>query len=317
MSGDTTPLRPEPLRPEPLRPGRHAAGAETGVIHDIGYRHYTGPRLGRGTILRALYLDGLRGAYGFGRSARSKVTPLLLVAAMTVPAVIMSAVTSLTGADKLPMEYTAYAVNLQLVVLIYVAAVAPATVSRDLRYRTVTLYFSRPLSRFDYVAARFAAMASAVLLLIALPLTVLLAGALLAKLPVGHQVTGYLQGLAGAVLFAVLLTAIGLLVASVTPRRGFGVAAVVAVLLVAIAVGGTLSSLAQDQGHEVASGYLAMANPFHLVDGVQSWLFGSTPVGLTGPPGTTGDLVYAGVTLLLVLAGFGLLLLRYRKVSVS
>jgi ABC-2 type transport system permease protein len=229
----------------------------------------------------------------------------------------MGAVTSLTRADKLPMEYTAYAVNLQLAVLIYVASVAPATVSRDLRYRTVTLYFSRPLSRFDYVAARFAAMASAVFLLIALPLTVLLGGALLARLPVGHQVTGYLQGLAGAALFAVVLTAIGLLIASVTPRRGFGVAAVVAVLLVAVAVGGTLSNLARNQGHEAAAGYLAMISPFTLVDGVQSWLFGSTPVGSFGPSGTTGDPTYAGVTLLVALAGFGLLLLRYRKVSVS
>ena len=31
-----------------------------GVIHDIGYRHYTGPRLGRPGIVRALVWHSLR-----------------------------------------------------------------------------------------------------------------------------------------------------------------------------------------------------------------------------------------------------------------
>ena len=34
----------------------------TGQIHDIGYRHYDGPRLGAGFISRSLYVDTLRGA---------------------------------------------------------------------------------------------------------------------------------------------------------------------------------------------------------------------------------------------------------------
>jgi ABC-2 type transport system permease protein len=45
---------------------------ELGVIHDIGFRHYTGPRLGRGYLLRSLYVESLRGAYGLGRSAKSR-----------------------------------------------------------------------------------------------------------------------------------------------------------------------------------------------------------------------------------------------------
>lgn len=298
-------------------PGRHAAAAESGVIHDIGFRHYAGERLGRGAIVGALYLDGLRGAFGLGRSARSKVMPLLLLAATVVPALVIGVVTSLTGATKLPLPYTAYAIQLQLAVAIFVATVAPTTVSRDLRYRTVTLYFSRPLSRLDYVTARFGAMASAVFLLLALPLLVLLGGALLAKLPVADQLTGFLQGIVGAALFAVVLTAIGLLIASVTPRRGFGVAAVVAVQLVLIGIGATLSNVAQNQSHGTAAGYLAMINPYALVDGVQTWLFGTDPVGWVGPPGTAGDLAFAGVTALVAAGGFGLLLLRYRRVSVS
>ena len=50
---------------------------------------------------------------------------------------------------------------------------------------------------------------------------------------------------------------------------------------------------------------------------MQTWLFGTDPVGWVGPPGTAGDLAFAAATLLVTLGGFGLLLLRYRKVSVS
>ena len=61
-------------------------------IHDIGYRSYDGPRLGRSYATRSLYSQSLRGAYGLGRSAKSKVLPMLLFVVMCVPAAIMVAV---------------------------------------------------------------------------------------------------------------------------------------------------------------------------------------------------------------------------------
>ena len=39
----------------------------TSIIHDIGYRHYEGRRLGRGYVLRSLYVHNLRAAFGLGR----------------------------------------------------------------------------------------------------------------------------------------------------------------------------------------------------------------------------------------------------------
>ena len=50
-----------------------------GVIHDIGYQRYTGPRLGRRHIVGALYVHGLRAAFGLGRSAKAKIFPWLIV----------------------------------------------------------------------------------------------------------------------------------------------------------------------------------------------------------------------------------------------
>jgi hypothetical protein len=56
-----------------------ATPAGGSVIHDLGYRPYTGPRLGPGAIARALTLTGFRNAFGLGRSGRSKVLPFVLL----------------------------------------------------------------------------------------------------------------------------------------------------------------------------------------------------------------------------------------------
>src|SRR5439155_3395446 len=85
------------------------------VIHDIGYRSYDGPRLGRGYATRSLLVHSLRGAYGLGRSGKSKVLPMLLYAAMCLPALIVVAVVIGTKSKQMPFEYTDYAVFLSSV----------------------------------------------------------------------------------------------------------------------------------------------------------------------------------------------------------
>jgi ABC-2 type transport system permease protein len=294
-----------------------AAAHELGVIHDIGFRHYTGPRLGRGYLLRSLYAESLRGAYGLGRSAKSKVLPFILLAFMVLPALIIAIVVSVTKADKLPLQYTNYAVQLLLVIAIFLAAQAPASVSRDLRFRVMPLYFSRPLSRGDYVLAKFAALTSALFILIGTPLIVLYVGALLAKLPFWAQTRGVLGGLIGAAIFAVLLAAIGLLIASITPKRGFGVAAVIAVLLLLAVISAILQGISVDQGNRTLAGWLGAIAPFTLVDGIQVWLFGADASSQVGPPGNTGGIAFALITVAEVAVCYSLLLLRYRKVSGS
>jgi len=294
-----------------------AVPGEQGVIHDIGYRHYQGPRLGRGAIVRALYVDSLRGAYGFGRSARSKVTPMLLFGVMCLPALLIAVIAAVTKATELPGGYHEYVLDLQLIVSIFLAAQAPTMVSRDLRFRVMSLYLSRPLRRGDYVLAKAAAMSSALFILIAVPLTVLFVGALLAKLPVGDQITGYLAALAGAVLFALVLSGIALVIAAFTPRRGIGVAAIITVLVVLIGVGGAAQGIAAELNSHPAAGWFGLISPFSVVQGVQTWLLHRPNPLPADPPGTVGGLVFCAVTVLLVAGCYGLLLLRYRRVSVS
>jgi ABC-2 type transport system permease protein len=287
-----------------------------GVIHDLGYRHYDGERLGRGHILRALYVESARGAYGLGRAARSKVMPILVLGAMCLPPVIISVVAAVTKVDRLPGGYTAYALRVQLLVMVYVAGQAPASVSRDLRFRVMSLYLSRPLERIDYVVAKYSALATAVFVLLALPLTILFVGALLAKLPLSEQLPDYLRALAGAALLSLLLAGIGLVVAAITPRRGLGVAAIIAVLAILAGVEGVVQGISADQGNDTVAGYAGLLSPFTLVHSVQHSTFGAETVLRASPPGMLGAWVFAATAALIVSACFGALLLRYRRVRI-
>lgn len=288
--------------------------SHAGVIHDIGYRHYDGTRQGRGYIVRSLFVQSLRGAYGLGRSAKSKVLPIALFAIMILPAAVLVAVMNILGSDAPLIPYARYAIVLQAIVSIYVAAQAPQLVSRDLRFRTMTLYFSRPLTQFDFVAAKFAAMTAALFILMAVPLTILYIGALLAKLSFGTQTKEYLLSLVGVLLFSLVLAGIGLLLAALTTRRGLGVASIIALLTISFGGTGMVQGVAQELGNERLAGWAGMFSPFTLVDGVQVWLLGAESSSVVGPPGTAGGVVFFLITLALIAASFGLLLVRYRKV---
>ena len=287
--------------------------ARTGAIHDIGYRHYDGPRLGASYIRRSLFVETLRGAYGLGRSARSKVMPLLLLAVMVLPAVVIGIVAGYFGFPTLPLGYTGYVVTLQVAVTIFLGAQSPAVMSRDLRFRVAALYFSRPLSRRQYVQAKYAGMATALFLLMGLPITLLLAGALLAELPLGEQLPDYLRAMGGAAVHALVLAGVGLVVAAMTPRRGLGVAAVVGVLLVLSGLQATVRAMVDEFGNDAFSGYTGLISPYTLVDGVVAGVLGAESSVGQEPPGALGAAVFSAVVVLLVMGCYAALVARYRK----
>lgn len=285
-------------------------------IHNIGYRSYDGPRLGRSYATRSLYSQSLRGAYGLGRSVKSKVLPMLLFVVMCVPAAIMVAVAVATKAKDLPVDYTRYAIIMQAVISLYVASQAPQSVSRDLRFKTVPLYFSRPIETADYVRAKYAALASAMFILTAAPLIVLYVGALLAKLDFVDQTEGFGQGLVSVALLSLLFAGIGLVIASVTPRRGFGIAAVIAVMTISYGAVSTLQAIADAQGSTSAIPWIGLFSPVTLIDGLQSAFLGASSAfpGAVGP-GNGEGVVYVLAVLGLIAASYGLLLRRYKKVG--
>ncbi|MEZ0064242.1 ABC-2 type transport system permease protein [Streptacidiphilus sp. MAP12-20] len=293
----------------------NAGNGRADVIHDIGYRHYEGPRLGAGYATRSLYTASLRGAFGLGRSGKSKILPMAMAVIMIVPAVIMVAVSVYLKSGKLPIEYVHYLTIMQFVIAVFTAAQAPVLLSRDLRFMTVPLYFSRPLRSSDYVRAKFAAMVTAVFILTLLPMLIMWIGSMLGSMPFGYNIQHFSYSVVAAAFYALVYAGIGLAVASLTPRRGFGVAAIIAIFMVSEGVAGVIFQVIRHQGHDAAAHWVAMLNPGLLIDSTVGWLFGVTPDhGPVGVPSTLGGFVFLAEIALIVVGTFALLVRRYRKI---
>lgn len=290
----------------------------TGTIHDIGYRGYDGARLGRGYVMRSLAVHNLRAAYGLGRPARAKVMPFMLAAVMLLPALGSVAIVALTKDQSAMIKYSEYAVIMQMVVAIYLATQAPVLVSRELRHRVTPLYFSRPIGALDFVLAKFAAFTVALFALLAVPITVLYAGMLVTRQPGTWRHTGdYLLAVVGCLLFALVLAGIGLVVAAFTPRRGFGVAAVIAVILLSSAVVDIVQNLVLQQGETTVAGLLGLFTPFLLVQGVQYRLLGGSDIGAQPPPDGYGGPVFLLGCAVVVAVSLAALTARFRKAGLA
>jgi ABC-2 type transport system permease protein len=298
-----------------------ASGATrpTAVIHDLGYRPYAGPRLGERAVAWAFYRTGLRNTYGLGRSGRSKVLPMLLLGLMLLPALILVGVLvqarTILELDEHLVPYSTYPLTTQLLISVFVAAQAPALLSRDLRFRTITLYLARPMRRTTYVLVRLASLTVATFILIGAPLLLLYVGGLLADLPLGRETGRFLAALLGAFLLSACLSCLAALVSALTVRRGLAVAAVIVVLLVSYTVVATVQGIAEDVGNEAVGEVAGLFSPYTLINGLQVYLFDS-PAATPTPPSSTGmGVLYLAATVLTVLGSVGALLARYRRVT--
>ncbi|MFC5000318.1 ABC transporter permease subunit [Dactylosporangium cerinum] len=287
----------------------------TSVIHDIGYQRYKGPRLGRWYANRSLYEQSLRTAFGIGRGAKAKIFPWMVIGIALSVAVIQIAVRSLT--DQSFITYRGFAATIAFPVMLFLAIVAPELVSRDLRDRTLPLYFSRPLARTDYALAKYTALATVILLLLAVPQLLMYIGAVFTRTDgfsgAMKELGDMGPGLVGAFIRALVLAAIALLVASLTGRRAFAAAFIVGVFIITTPMVGILNVIG-GEGSALASLSFAV-NPMTLLIGLDQWLFGAEPDQGGGMPIGDYGPVYGAATLVLLAGCLGLLLLRYRKVA--
>lgn len=299
--------------------------AGRGVIHDIGYRHYAGPRLGRPAIVRALAWHSLRSAFGLGRGAKAKIIPVLTFALMCLPALV-NAVSIARGGGQV-IHYDTYSYQLRVVVMIvFVAAQAPELVSRDLRSHVLPLYFSRPLRWLDYPLAKLAAFTVAGLAMIEIPLLLLYLGTIAQAAgprAIWDQTRALIPGLLIGVAWAVLLAAAGLVLASFSGRRAYATGAIAIYFFLTWVLAGLLRSVGEGRGLITGGTGLATAgarlsglvSPFTVLEGVRQWLGGTSPSPVP-PPGGFGPL-YGAMFLLLLVAALAGLAARYRKAGVT
>jgi ABC-2 type transport system permease protein len=305
------------------------APAGTGVIHDLGYRRYDGPRLGRAAIIRALYWHSLRSAFGIGRGAKAKIVPILAFILMCLPAIVNAVAVAQHPGQQPVVDYDTYTYQLRtLVMLIFVAAQAPELVSRDLRSHVLPLYYSRPMRRLDYPLAKYVAFTVACLLLVEIPLIILYVGNLLSAgggSAVWGQTKALIPGLGVGVLWALLLAAIGLFLASLTGRRAYATGMIAIYFFLTWILARILINIAWHgpgpgpvpvtSGAPLGARLPGLISPFTVLDGVRQWLGGTNPGPIPNPGGA--GVAYGLMFVLLLAVSLGGLAVRYRKVGAS
>jgi ABC-2 type transport system permease protein len=282
-------------------------------IYDLRYRRYEGERLGRRHAILALYVESLRGAFGLGRSAAAKVAPVALIVIALVPAAVQLVAASLF--DVVVIRASEYYWFIKYPMALYCAVVAPDIAGRDQRNRSLTLYFSRAISRADYAIAKFAAMATAMLMVTLVPQVVLFLGAMLAAADLSAYMAAewdqILPILGSALLSSALIAGIGITIAAYTPHRAFATVGIIIAFIVPLVVAGIVVT----EINTDATRYAVFASTMDVIDGLAEWMFGASSETDTITREAGFDAwVYGPVALVVTLIAGLLLVRRYRTV---
>jgi ABC-2 type transport system permease protein len=253
-----------------------SSGLQTG-IYDLGYRPYEGPRLGRFYASTSLFVYSARGVFGLGRGWVTKLFSLGLAAIALIPALVQLAIAAIIPEEFEFASFENYFGFVGIVLALFCAVTAPELFGSDQRHQTLALYFSRALSRTDYVTAKLAALLVGLLIVQLVPQTFLLIGNAVAT----ANVTDYLSEnldeippiLASGLIIATMMGSISLAIACQTPRRYWASAAVIIYFVVATALGAILQeTIAGSTGD-----YAFLISPLHVLEGTVYWVFDSTP----------------------------------------
>src|ERR1700753_2001592 len=244
-----------------------------GVIHDLGYQRYAGDRCGRPAIVRALAVYSLRSPFGLGRGSRAKIVPIGVFALLCLPALINAVLVARGGARAFPYDTYSYPVRV-VGMIIFLAAPDPAPGG-------VPCSFPRPLRPADYPLAKLAALITASLIVLDVPVLLLYVGTIVGVHGPGavwHQTLLLLPGLAVGLLWAVVLATIALAIASFSGRRAVATGAVAGFFFLTWVLSEVLGTVASGPGAAATASTAAkvagLISPFTLLDGVRQWLGG-------------------------------------------
>ena len=299
-----------------------------GTVFDIGYQHYTGPREGRNRARLAVYKDGLRNALGLGRGGRAKILPWFFIAVAGVIGLVMAliagAVNTYIGPDaveqlNLPTHSDYYGIA-SIVFFVFAAVGAPEMLCPDRREGVINLYLVRPLTGSDYVAARWLAFFTVMVVVAWFPQIILLLGLTLGDPNPGAY---FLENwrdiprlLTAGLALAAYTTSLAMLTASFTNRRAYASVFLVGLFVITTPfTTGLAIELAQDfEG--TAGQWVSMFNLSNIPVHVNDLIFDDVSV-VTGvaPAGEFSPSILIGWYFLWTLVPAGILWLRYRRLT--
>ena len=248
--------------------------APRGTIYDLGYQCYEGPRLGRVFAVWSLYVLSVRNAFGFGRGLLPKVLALGVALLAFVPAIVQLILAAVVPIEEFefvrPHEYYGF---IQMIIILFVAALASDLVGNDRRNGTLALYFSRPIQRDDYAAAKLAALATCLLAITVLPQAVMFAGNWLGAADgvewARDNAADALPILGSGLLICAMFGSIGIVVATFAERRAFAIISILALLALSVVVVSIVVAIVDVEVGRVAIFF----SPFHVARGFTLYLF--------------------------------------------
>jgi len=236
-----------------------------GEVYDRGYQHYEGARLGRRHAFRALTTYSMKRALGSKKSWTAKVVPVLLYIAVGLVVVIPLGIRAfLPDADV--VEYWDYFGIIFGILGVFVATIAPEMLCNDRRENVLTLYFSRAITRADYLLAKLLGAALLTLTITLVPMIIYWLGRQLLEdspLAAMKDNSGDLwRIIVVSVVTALYVGAVGLMISSFTGRKAIAVAVIIVGVLVVSAFAGILTEVITDQD---VLPYIAFLSPARLV----------------------------------------------------
>lgn len=282
-----------------------------GEVFDRGYKHYDGQRLGRGHAIWALTTYSMKRALGIKKGIGAKIIPILLYIGVLVPAIGLIAVRGFLP-QAMPIDYANYFTIIFVMVGIFVATIAPEMLCGDRQENVLPLYFSRAITRMDYLVAKILATAILTLTMSLVPVAILWLGYQLldeSPLTAMRDNLGDLGRIVIAgVLIAFYLGAIGLMISSFTGRKSVAVGIIVLGYLMSESIANfVLYATDIDLAWKRV---VVFFSPSTTVTGLVGKMWNQSMDPMTGTLGLSA-IVYGAVMVGLILICFAVMYFRY------
>jgi ABC-2 type transport system permease protein len=284
-----------------------------GHVYRRRYTRYEGIREGRTRSYGAVVIHSWRRALGIRRKWTSKILPIILYAAAFVPVIGFISVPAILGIDGIQFEPSELFATLSMILLVFAAAASPEMLCDDRRENVLPLYYSRGLSRWDYLAAKLLALGTLMLSISLLPALILFIGnSFLQDQPFSYIASNpdqLVRIVATALLLSVFYAAVGLAVSSMTERKGISSAIIIGVFLAGTAIAnGLYESISQDW-----SFVFALFSPMDIPESIVYLIFDDPPSGALAVRADIDPLWFLGSVTGYVLIGGFLLYRRYLR----
>lgn len=255
--------------------------ARFGEIYDRGYQHYDGARLGRRHAIWALMLYSMKRAVGIKKGIGAKIIPILLYVSVLLPAVIGIGIRAFLPTAGV-LDFASFFAIIFIVEGIFVATIAPEMLCGDRRENVLPLYFSRAITRADYLLAKLAAAALLTLTVSLVPAAIYWLGLqLLDDRPLAAMRDNVADlgriAIAGLAI-ALFLGAIGLFISSFTGRKSIAVGIIVLGFLISESLAGALLFALDDD--QPLRRFVPFLSPTQTVAGLVGRLFDEPATGI-------------------------------------